>query len=105
MTHRKYDHNLDLDVRYRVRFDQDRGRIVDFVVQLEFARTDDAWVPVLRYDTAHGFAHQDSYRPDGSVKRHQPLGTGDYNVDLTFAVSDVLANWEQYVGPFRGHQS
>jgi len=98
---KKDEVTLDGDVRYRVEFDQDRSSTVAFVVQLEFGAGDNVR-PVLRYDTAHGFAHCDRYRPDGSVSKHEPMAEGDFNQALTAAVKDVLDNWEDQVRPFRG---
>jgi hypothetical protein len=46
-------------VRYRVRYETHKGQVIGFVVQLEF-KTTLGWRPVVRYDTAHGFAHRDS---------------------------------------------
>jgi hypothetical protein len=39
--------------------------ITDFVVQYEIF-INDKWCPVVRYDTAHGYAHKDLIHPDGS---------------------------------------
>jgi hypothetical protein len=52
------------DVRYRVRFDKEHGRVLAFVVQLEY-ESSSGWLPVVRFDTAHGFAHCDRYFPMG----------------------------------------
>lgn len=42
----------------RVWFESEHGRVLGFVVQLECLFNDE-WYPVVRYDTAHGFAHRD----------------------------------------------
>ncbi len=84
-------------VRYRVRFQLDKGRILDFVVQLELKRSG-VWAPVVRYDTAHGFAHRDRHLPDGSVRQHELLPYSDYNGALTYALEDVRNNWPQWIG-------
>ena len=91
---------LDADVRYRVRFETDRGDVVGFTVQLECVAGDD-WRPVIRYDTAHGFAHCDSYGPDGVVNRHEPMNVSSFGGGLTVAVRKVRADWEQLVAAFR----
>ena len=54
-------------------------------------------MPVVRYDTAHGFAHRDRYQTDGTVTQHEPLPVQAFNEALTFAVRDIKANWEQWV--------
>ena len=42
--------------------------MVEFVVQLE-VEVRDAWKPVIRYDTAHGYAHIDRYNLRGRSKK------------------------------------
>ncbi len=87
--------------RYRVEFSKDKGRILSFMVQLEFKAGDD-WRPVVRYDTAHGFAHRDRYKPDGTKVAHEPLPMTDYNNAFDYSVDDVKLNADQWLAPFRG---
>ena len=53
-----YGLSLDVQDRLRVRASKIRGRIVSFVVQYE-AFIQGRWRAVVRYDTAHRFAHRD----------------------------------------------
>jgi hypothetical protein len=55
---------LGENVRKRHYHETDKGRVVGFVVQLEVLVTDQ-WKSVIRYDSAHGFAHIDRYYLDG----------------------------------------
>lgn len=50
--------------RKRHYHESDRGKLTNFVVQLEVV-VDDRWIPVVRYDSAHGFPHIDHYYMDG----------------------------------------
>jgi hypothetical protein len=100
MKRTEYVRNLDADVRYRVSFVTDRGRVVEFVVQLEVV-AHHAWTPVVRFDTAHGFAHCDRYKPDGSVERHEAVPTSDFNQALTLATRTVRSQWAAFSKPFR----
>jgi len=79
---------------------QERGKIVFFRIQYE-TRIDEQWHPVVRYDTAHGFAHRDLLGIDGSVVK-TPLFNQDFNDALTFAESDLKTNWEHYRKRFLG---
>lgn len=64
---------LDEGALMRVRFVRERNRIVSFVVQLE-CLIGKQWYAVVRYDTAHDFAHCNILRPDGSEdKRPMPV--------------------------------
>jgi hypothetical protein len=56
---------------------------------------------VVRFDTAHGFAHCDRYKPDGSVERHEPLPLSDLNQALTLATRIVRSQWAELSKPFR----
>lgn len=80
----------------RVAFELDRGHVNKFVVQLECRfEGDDDWIAVVRYDTAHGFAHCDRLHPyDETAKITMP--TQDYNEALTFAMNDLMNNWLVY---------
>jgi hypothetical protein len=64
------------------------------MVQLE-VNVKGKWRPIVRYDTAHGFAHRDIFRYDGGMEKI-PLFVGDYNSTLTFAEMDLRTNWEIY---------
>ena len=78
----------------RARFILDQGNVEKFVVQLE-ARYNDHWSAIIRYDTAHGFAHCDMMHPyDPATK--QRMATNDYNEALTFAMQDLTENWRMY---------
>lgn len=82
----------------RVRFGRERGRVLSFVVQLE-RLIENEWQPVIRYDTAHGFAHCDLLWPDGAQDK-RPMDTTDFNEALTYAQQDIRANYRRYCGRF-----
>lgn len=90
---------LDYDVMMRMRFTRQRGRIVAFVIQLE-CLIEGQWYPVIRYDTAHNFAHCDILRPDGSQDK-RPLPVGDFNEALTYAQQDLRVNFRRYCARFK----
>lgn len=78
----------------RVRFLVERDRVTEFVVQLE-CFIEGKWIPIVRYDTAHGFAHRDLMRPARSPVKKE-MQVKDFNEGLTFALKDLAANWEKY---------
>lgn len=78
----------------RVRFTLDRDEVVEFVVQLECLYGNE-WTPVVRYDTAHGFAHRDLLHPAQSAEKRE-LKVRNFNEGLTFALRDLATNWEKY---------
>jgi len=80
--------------RLRVIIRKDKGEILEFVVQYETMILEE-WRPVVRYDTAHGFAHRDVIRANGEVVK-QPLFFETHNLALTFATLDLKMNWRQY---------
>ncbi len=65
-----------------------------FRVQLE-TRVGTVWLPVVRYDTAHGFAHRDILDQRGRSDKTS-LFNQDLNDALTFAESDLKTNWLVY---------
>lgn len=80
--------------RLRVTARKDKGEILEFVAQYETMISGE-WRPVVRYDTAHGFAHRDIIKANGEVVKH-PLFFETYNLALTFATLDLKMNWRQY---------
>jgi len=87
-------HSLAPGVVSRVQFIRARGKIIQFVVQLE-CLINNEWHSIVRYDTAHDFAHQDILYPDGTQEKIE-LPFSDYNEALTFAQLDLRANWRMY---------
>ena len=84
--------------RYRHSHVRVKDRIVFFRLQLE-TRVGMRWLPVVRYDTAHGFAHRDVLNRHGQATK-TPLFNQDLNDALTFAEDDLKTNWELYRGRF-----
>lgn len=78
----------------RVRFQLDRNRIILFVVQLECFIKEE-WIPIVRYDTAHGFAHRDLMHPARPPEKKE-IQVEDFNAGLTFALQDLATNWKKY---------
>jgi hypothetical protein len=89
-----FEVSLEHGVMMRVRFVRRRNRIISFVVQLE-CLIDDNWYPIIRYDTAHQFAHCDILRPDG-IQDKRPMPVTDFNEALTYAQKDIKANFRRY---------
>ena len=80
--------------RFREQHTRIDKRIVHFIVQYE-TLWQEKCLPVVRYDTAHGFAHRDLYDIQGGTMK-TPLFVLDYNQALTFAESDLKVNWQIY---------
>lgn len=84
----------DVNNILRVRFELERGVVLKFAVQLECLFNDE-WISVVRYDTAHGFAHCDRFHPYEDAAKVE-MATQDYNEALTLAMSDLVNNWQVY---------
>ena len=93
MTEREFIIPLELNARMRVWHRIERGQVKAFSVQLEVFLAE-RWMSVVRYDTAHDFAHRDLYTKDGKQVK-TPLGM-DFNQARTFAQQDILTNWQEY---------
>ena len=79
--------------RLRVLAQKQRGEILEFIVQYE-ALIKGKWWPIVRYDTAHGFAHKDMLHPDGKVEK-QPIYFDSYNLAFTYATLDLKRYWKE----------
>lgn len=86
---------LDEENALRVRFELEKGNILKFVVQLECSFDGKNWVPVVRYDTAHGFAHRDLLHPRQPAEKTE-MNVRDFNEGLTIALFDLTNHWKDY---------
>lgn len=94
LKEREYVILLGNDCRVRHYHSRLKQQVIEFMIQLEvYIRGE--WRAVVRYDTAHGFAHRDTFHGDGITEK-TPLFVGDYNSTLTFAELDLHSNWELY---------
>ncbi|GJQ23500.1 MAG: hypothetical protein HRU72_06495 [Planctomycetia bacterium] len=80
--------------RYRHLHISEKGKIIYFRIQYE-TKVGNTWYPVVRYDTAHGYAHRDILNIRGVIKK-TPLFNQNYNDALTFAENDLKSNWQYY---------
>jgi len=85
---------LTQDDEILVHLEREGSSVVEFSVQYR-ARIQGEWRAIVRFDTAHGYAHKDVSHPDGSQET-QDLRLDDYGVALTRALSDVKTRWEFY---------
>jgi hypothetical protein len=90
----EYVIRLSLGDRYRHVHVRAKDRIVFFRIQLE-TLVGEKWMPVVRYDTAHGFVHRDLLDKRGYAIK-TPLFNQDLNDALTFAENDLKTNWLSY---------
>ena len=89
-------YNVAPDCRIRHSHRRTGKMILSFVVQLEVRHPRrDTWLPVVRYDTAHGFAHRDRLYADGSSEK-SPLPIEDYRQALNYAEAEVKEHWQVY---------
>jgi len=92
---KRYITYLGVDCRRR-HYHQRIGKwVIEFSTQLEILH-EHQWRPILRYDTAHGFAHKDHISFAGEVKKTALDDIQNFNEALTFAENDIKSNWELY---------
>ena len=95
-----HDFDVPLDdaalewIRYR--FTTQGADVTVFTVQYE-TTIDGERVPVVRYDTAHGFAHRDRMNRQGEEIRKETVGEGlSLKEALNLGEQDIKANWPRY---------
>lgn len=80
--------------RIRVRFEKDKGVILDLIIQYE-TMINAKWIPIVRYDCAHGFFHRDLLHPNGD-KEKKTIEVPDLKYAFTFSKQDLEDRWEWY---------
>lgn len=89
----EYLRPLEALLQLRVRIEIEQGQVIKFTVQLEYDQ--DGWQPVVRYDTAHGYAHCDIIHPYGENEKRR-MSIQNYNDALQIAIDDLLQNRHWY---------
>jgi len=90
----------EMEDRLRVLAHKESKEILEFLVQYE-AFIQGKWYPIVRYDTAHNFAHKDTLHPDGRAEK-QPLYFNNYNLAFTYAIMDLKRFWKEYREKYQG---
>ena len=80
--------------RIRVRFEKNKGAILDLIIQYE-TMINENWTSIVRYDCAHGFFHRDLMHPNGD-KEKKAIEVPDLKSAFTFAKQDLEDKWEWY---------
>jgi hypothetical protein len=103
---RKGPHERALGLGAKLHYELVRARkeILRYTVQLT-VEMDTSWVPVIRYDTAHGSPHKHIYKRDGKERTQAVdiIYDGDlgYQQAAVMAFKDLEENWEAYCAKFR----
>lgn len=82
------------EAHIRCAYERLKNQILRFTVQLEIMHEGN-WIPVVRYDNAHGFCHRDTLHSDGSQDK-SGVFVGDLNETFTCAIAELRANWEAH---------
>lgn len=91
---KRYFIRLTDRVRIRVILELKYSKVADLVVQLEILLEE--WMPVVRYNYAHGFPHRDLLFSDGR-KLKEPIEQRGLGRIATEAIEDLKTNWLQYL--------
>lgn len=87
------------EAQIRSRYRRQGLNTLDYTVQLEIWHSN-TWMPVVRYDNAHGFCHCDTIHADGSQDK-TPVVRGDANTNFTWAIKELRASWQVHSSRFR----
>jgi hypothetical protein len=91
-----------LEDRIRCTFETHRGKVFKIkVVQYETCLRG-KWMPVVRYDMAHGFFHRDVYFFGSPKQVKQFVSKPNLEEALTYAIRDLRDNWPIYKMTFLG---
>ncbi len=92
--HEEYQQYFTENDLLQVEFDHIGRSVAKFSVQY-LARIQGERQPIVRYDTAHGFAHMDISHPDGRQETRE-LKASSYREALVQAIADLKVRWEFY---------
>lgn len=91
-----YQKFLDSDEleKLRMKIIVEKGKVINMVVQYE-TFFNSKWIPVVRYDCAHGFFHRDVLFPGGE-KEKQTINITSLEDALNYAEQDIKDRWGFY---------
>lgn len=100
MADKKFFKYLDDEGRERLRFKviTSKGKVIDIVIQYE-TFIDNKWIPIVRYDCAHGFFHRDIMNPDGTQDK-SAISIELLEVAIGYAEQELKDNWQNYKNNF-----
>lgn len=75
-----------------------KGKVIDIVIQYE-TFIDNKWIPIVRYDCAHGFFHRDIMNPDGTQDK-SAISIELLEVAIGYAEQELKDNWQNYKNNF-----
>jgi hypothetical protein len=98
VAEKEYLIRLGAGARKRHYHKTERGTVVSFMVQLEVEIARGIWIPVVRYDCSHDFAHRDRYNLRGEQEKDDLQLA--YAEALNLANEDINKNWLVYKEKF-----
>lgn len=98
MLVREFVLDLDKNTQSRIRFTKNRKGIKKFTIQLELIEKGKI-KPVVRYDTAHGYAHRHQFYRSGE-KMVRRFKFRDLSEAYTYSYNDVKLNWRRFKNEF-----
>jgi len=87
--------------RVRIRLFVRKGKIENYVVQLEHM-TGNCWKQIVRFNYFHGFVHKDFYNADGIQKKVDLGQFPDLKDAVDLAIRDINENYKRYIDKFKG---
>jgi hypothetical protein len=101
----EYDRPIGPASVVRVRLEIERGDVIAFTEQLE-CYIEGRWRPVVRYDSAHGYAHRDTLDWDGHVVNKFWLDpTKTIKEIIRWVEADLTVNVDAYRAAFLERRS
>jgi hypothetical protein len=103
MNRKEYFVYLDgVSDRLRIRYDIDKGKVIDFVIQYE-SFLNNKWIAIVRYDCAHGFFHRDELFAKGEQIKTE-IDIQDLNSAALYAEQDLRDRWNWYKEQYLKHK-
>ena len=97
----EFDENGKPITKMRIRIFLKRGKVCNYVVQLEHL-IDVDWKQVVRFNYYHGFYHKDFYNLEGQQIKKVNLNEFSGIIEaVDFAVADISRRYKEYIRTFK----
>lgn len=96
MADKKFYKYLDDNGTERLRFKviTKKGLVTDIMIQYE-SYINNKWVPIVRYDCAHGYFYRDIMNPDGSQDK-VAISIEKLEIAIGYSEQELKDNWQNY---------
>lgn len=98
----EYEYQLDPEGKNHIKVVLRYGRGLEDVKVIYYTEQEGERIPLVTYDTAHGYPHRDiRYLDEQDKRRKKEISAKDLEEFYIKAREDIASNWKRYLQEFK----